>query len=109
MDQILGGSTSKYQKVKPDPYPNFRGAGYKNPNAEKESADFSLRSEVHHQTPGTPEHLKKYRKSHVNQPGKIQKHYGLADDESKFPASYIYGKKTYSSESVGTVLPAQNL
>jgi len=45
--------------------------------------------------PSTPEHLKKYRKSHVNEPGKMQKHWGLADDPAKFPQAYSYGKSTY--------------
>lgn len=45
--------------------------------------------------PSTPEHLKKYRKSHVNEPGKIQKHWGFADDKARFPPTYSYGKATY--------------
>lgn len=108
MDQILGSSATKY-KVRADPYPKIQTAGSRNPNADKESADLSIRQDVHNQAPGTPEHLKKYRKSHVNQPGKIQKHWGIADDSSHFPPSYSYGKKTFGSEKVGDVLPAQNL
>ena len=60
-------------------------------------------------TPSTPEGLKKYRKSHVNEPGKIQKHWGLADDGEPFPKGYSYGKPTYISEHVGQVVKAQNL
>jgi len=56
--------------------------------------------------PSTPEHLKKYRKSHVNEPGKIQKHWGFADDKARFPPTYSYGKTTYSSEIVGNVIKA---
>lgn len=59
--------------------------------------------------PGTPEHLKKYRKSHVNQPGIIQKHYGVAEDPLKFAPSYSYGKGTFGSEHVSGVIKAQDL
>ena len=53
--------------------------------------------------------MKKYRKSHVNEPGKIQKHWGHADDPSRFPRNYSYGKPTYKSEHVRDVMKAQNL
>jgi hypothetical protein len=58
------------------------------------------------QVPGTPEHLKKFRKSHVNQPGVIQKHYGMADDPQRFPENYAYGKGTSGSEPFGNILKA---
>ena len=60
------------------------------------------------QTPGTPEHIKKYRKSHNNQPGMKQVHYGLQGDNSRAD-NFLYGKKTYQSEHVNTVMQAQNL
>lgn len=53
--------------------------------------------------------MKKYRKTHNNEPGKIQKHAGQAEDAPKFPANYSYGKTTYASEGVATVVKAQNL
>lgn len=56
--------------------------------------------------PSTPEHLKKYRKSHVNEPGKIQKHWGVADDAKRFADNYSYGKSTYSSDPVSQVIKA---
>jgi hypothetical protein len=59
--------------------------------------------------PGTPEHLKKYRKSHVNQPGIIQKHYGVAEDALRFPDNHSYGKQTFGSEHVSGVIKAQDL
>lgn len=43
------------------------------------------------------------------QPGTIQKHWGVADDESRFPKNYSYGKPTYESEHVSEVIKAQNL
>lgn len=43
------------------------------------------------------------------QPGQIQKHWGVADDQSRFPKDYAYGKGTYGSEHVSDVIKAQNL
>ena len=57
-----------------DPIPGIAAAGYEIVGVrERENADFNIRSDVHlpGDTPSTPEHLKKYRKSHVNEPGKI--------------------------------------
>jgi len=59
--------------------------------------------------PGTPEHLKKFRKSHVNQPGQIQKHYGTAEDPLVHPPGFSYGKTTHGSEHVYDVIKAQDL
>ena len=39
-------------------------------------------------------------------PGTIQKHWGVADDASRFPANYSYGKPTYESEHVSEVIKA---
>jgi hypothetical protein len=63
MSTVPGIQTNK--KMRPDPIPNIRPAGL-NPTSEHESADYSIRQDVHNQAPGTPEHLKKFRKSHVN-------------------------------------------
>ena len=43
------------------------------------------------------------------QPGQIQKHWGVADDASRFPKGYSYGKPSYESEHVGSVIKAQTL
>lgn len=59
--------------------------------------------------PGTPEHLKKYRKSHQNQPGIKQVHPGLYDDAPNVTENHAFGKKTYGSEHVDNVMKAQNL
>ena len=56
--------------------------------------------------PTTPDGLKKYRKTHVMQPGTIQKHWGVADDDSRFPKNYSYGKPSYESEHVSSVIKA---
>lgn len=63
---------------------------------------------IYFQVPGTPEHLKKYRKSHNNQPGLKQVHYGMAQDNNR-SESFLYGKKTYVGEHVDQVIQAQNL
>lgn len=92
-----------------DPNPKLSAAGFEIVGVrERENADFNIRQDMHlpKQTPSTPDTLKKYRKSHVNEPGKIQKHWGHADDPSPFPAAYSYGKPTYISEHVGEVVKA---
>jgi len=40
------------------------------------------------------------------QPGTIQKHWGVADDASRFPKGYSYGKPSYESEHVSSVIKA---
>lgn len=95
-----------------DPTPKLSAAGHQIVGVrERENADFNIRQDVHLSAnePSTPDTLKKYRKSHVNEPGKIQKHWGLADDAKPFPDSYSYGKPTYTSEHVSNVIKAQNL
>lgn len=95
-----------------DPTPKLSAAGHQIVGVrERENADFNIRQDVHlpANEPSTPDTLKKYRKSHVNEPGKIQKHWGLADDPKAFPDNYSYGKPTYTSEHVSNVIKAQNL
>ena len=80
---VLGQATEKSVRVNNDPIPKIRGAAYQIVGVrDRENADFSIRQDVHlpPEAPSTPEHLKKYRKSHVNEPGKIQKHWGVAED-----------------------------
>lgn len=71
---VLGQATEKSVRVRQDPIPKIQGAGYQIVGVrDRENADFSIRQDVHlsSNAPSTPEHLKKYRKSHVNEPGKI--------------------------------------
>lgn len=112
MATVLGQATEKSVRVNNDPIPKIRGAGYQIVGVrDVENADFSIRQDVHlaKDAPGTPEHLKKYRKSHVNEPGKIQKHWGVAEDQKKFADNYSYGKSTYGSDPVDKVIKAQTL
>jgi len=68
MTTVLGEKSSKM--TRPDPIPKLNAAGFQVPGVDLESADYSIRQDVHLAgAPGTPEHLKKFRKSHVNQPG----------------------------------------
>ena len=106
MTTVLGARTNQ---ARPDPIPKIRAAGHQISGVENESADYSIRQDQHMNVPGTPEHLKKYRKTHVNQPGQIQRHYGVADDPLKYPANFSYGKGTHNSEHVNEVIAAQNL
>ena len=59
--------------------------------------------------PGTPEHIKKYRKSFQNQPGLKQIHPGMINDAINVPGNHAFGKKTYGSEHVNEVIKAQNM
>lgn len=59
-------------------------------------------------TPSTPPHVKKYRKSFHNQPGIRQVHPGMLGDNNR-PPTHIYGKPTGESEHVEKVIKAQNL
>jgi hypothetical protein len=64
----------KSVRVTNDPIPNIRTAGYEIVGVRsRENADFNIRADEHlpRDHPSTPESLKKYRKSHVNEPGKI--------------------------------------
>jgi len=64
MSDVLGYTN---RHTRPDPIPKIRAAGHMIMGSESEAADYSIRQEVHlNNEPGTPEHLKKFRKSHVN-------------------------------------------
>ena len=107
---VLGRAYEKSAKIMMDPVPNLRSAGHQIVGVgERESADYNIRADMQLITPGTPDQLKKYRKSHVNLPGKIQKHWGHAEDAPHFAANYSYGKGTYQSEHVSNVIKANNL
>ena len=62
---VLGHSS---RHSRPDPIPKIRAAGHQIMGADIEAADYSIRQDIHSSAnaPGTPEHLKKFRKSHVN-------------------------------------------
>ena len=109
---VLGQAIEKSVRVRDDPVPKIRVAGHQIVGVrERENADFSIRQDMHLPAdyPQTPNELMKYRKSHVNEPGKIQKHWGHADDVSRFPKDYSYGKTTFGSEHVAGVIKAQNM
>lgn len=96
-------------RVRPDPIPNIRAAG-----KIIAVGDESTKTAIKHDNnlahvPGTPEHIRKYRKSTQNQPGIKQVHPGLFHDAPKVPDNFSYGKKTYGSDHVDTVIKAQNL
>lgn len=111
MSAVLGVRDSTKLKVMADPVPKIRAAGFQISGVELENADYSIRQDVHlgDGEPSTPDGIKKFRKSHVNQPGQIQKHPGVADDPMRFPKNYSYGKATYDSEHVQNLIKAQNL
>jgi len=58
-------STGRFDHV-----PNIRAAGRLIALGPNEGAEYCLKSDIYKgETPGTPEHIKKYRKSFQNQPG----------------------------------------
>lgn len=62
--------------------------------------------------PGTPPHLKKYRKTGNMEPGQIMVHPGLADGRKATDYSYAFGEKNAAmrvQQPVGDVIKAQNL
>lgn len=90
-----------------DPIPNIRAAG-----RIIAMGDDGTHAALQHgigNNPGTPEHIKKYRKSFQNQPGIKQVHPGLVDDGVPVQDVHRFGKKTAISEQAGDVLKAQNL
>lgn len=99
-------------RIKQDPIPNIRAAG-KVIALGGESADVCIRSDVYlgsqNGGPGTPEHIKKYRKSFQNQPGLKQIHPGMVNDAPNVPDNHAFGKKTYGSDHVDVVIKAQSL
>jgi len=84
-----------------DPYPNYRPAGYR-PVTIDEGTQYCIKPEER-QGPGTPEHIKKYRKSEKNAFGKTITHYGKVDDVLP-PDSHTYGLVTADSIHVPHVL-----
>ena len=67
---VLGRSREQSVKVMVDPVKNLRTAGHEIVGVrERENADYNVRQDVHMSVPDTPDNLKKYRKTHVMQPG----------------------------------------
>lgn len=95
--------------IKKGNLPQVMAAGQMKNAGVKENADYSIRQDVHMSRSDTPEHIRKYRKSNVNEPGKIQKHWGMADDQPKMDQSHSFGKVAVDSEHVDQILKAQNL
>ena len=88
-----------------DAMPNVRKAGVS--TKATDSAAMCLQPSAD-SGPGTPPHLKKYRKSHQNQPGIKQIHPGLFDDQINFPSSHAFGKKYAGSDHVDQIIGPQN-
>lgn len=61
------------------------------------------------QRTSTPEHIKKYRQSYRQQPGIRVQHFGLKEDNENLNLNNIYGKQSFASDHVSTVIKAQNL
>lgn len=91
-----------------DPIPNIRAAGRIIAMGD-DGTHAALQHTGGQGGPGTPDHIKKYRKSFQNQPGTKQLHPGMVDDGVPVGDSHKFGRKTAASEQVGDVIKAQNL
>lgn len=98
---ILAGSRGMQ-----DPIPGIRAAGKVIAMGNESTAVAIKHDENLGHVPGTPEHIRKYRKSFQNQPGIKQIHPGLINDAPNVPDNYAFGKKTYGSDHVSTVIKA---
>jgi len=58
---------------------------------------------------GTPPHIRKFRKTHDMEPGKIVVHHGLREGRPEIDPTRSFGKKGLSSDPVAEVVKAQNL
>ncbi|QDZ23086.1 hypothetical protein HOP50_09g56260 [Chloropicon primus] len=84
-----------------DTSPHIRPAGKTN-DVSNEGAQFCLSMG---ERPSTPPEIKKYRQSTIHEPGKIVKHYGLADDVVKDgPFGYVANTIGERPESVHQVM-----
>ena len=99
-------------RFRQDPIPKVQTAG-KMFTTNGQNADMCIRSDQYgkHQdgNPGTPEAIRKFRRSTNNEPGKIVVHHGLQNDDRNTDDAHSYGKKTFGSEHVNEVIKAQNL
>lgn len=112
MATVLGRALEQSVRVTKDPIPQIRQAGHEIVGVrERENADYNIRPDQHLRSdePSTPDSLKRFRKTHVLQPGQIQKHWGVAEDQKRYPEAHSYGKETYASEHVQDVIRAQDL
>lgn len=92
--------------TRPDPIPNIRAAGFQ-PKGSDDSAAHGFRSS---EGPGTPEAIKKYRKSFQNDVGTRAVHHGVfGDHENVNNLNKAYGRVTTGSEGLGSVIKAQTL
>ena len=99
-------------KIRADPIPKIQNAG-KIIATGGSTADHSIRPDIYPKinagNPGTPERLKKYRKTTNILPGQIVVHPGLQESQPDLPSGYAFGRKTQFSEPVKDTIKAQNL
>jgi len=105
-------SRPKGVKIRDDPLPKIQNAG-KIIATGGHNADMSIRQDVYGYTgpgnPGTPEHIKKFRKTNNCEPGQIMVHPGFQQDRKPIDYHKSFGKQTHFSEAVGQIVKAQNL
>mmetsp|Transcript_33680 Transcript_33680/g.38289 ORF Transcript_33680/g.38289 Transcript_33680/m.38289 type:complete len:425 (-) Transcript_33680:161-1435(-) len=90
-----------------DPRPGVKAAGKVDLTSD-EGTDKCVQQDIFYQAPGTPDKIKKYRKSYNAEPGARVVHYGLAEDVKRVNPNQMYGKKTYGSDHVNQVIRPNN-
>lgn len=105
-------SAAPKEKFRPDPVPAIRDAG-KHILTNGHNSDNCIRVDMFPLekpgNPGTPPHIKKYRKLAHMDPGQIQVHPGLQDDKQPVGKDHAYGRPQYVSDHVDVVIKSQNL
>lgn len=95
--EVGTGVPAKPPKFRQDPIPKVRTAGKHIAMGDDNAQNCIKETMVN---PGTPESIKKFRKTHWNQPGIKQVHPGQAHDSQPVGRDHTYGKGTYGSDHV---------
>lgn len=90
-----------------DFYPKLPSSGFEPPGRDVNVAQCF--NPITGERKRTPEHIKKYRQSYKQQPGIRVQHFGLKEDHENLDKNNIYGKASYASDHVSTVIKAQNM
>lgn len=102
-------SIPKGVRIRDDPLPKIQTAG-KIIATGGSNSDHSIRPELYGFSnpgnPGTPDNMRKYRRTTNNSPGQIIVHPGLQSGKPEIPKGHIYGKKTQFSDTVKETVKA---
>ena len=96
-------------KIRQDPIPGIQAAG-KVIATGGHNADMAIRQDMYgfegRGNMGTPPHIRKFRKTHDMEPGKIVVHHGLKEGRPEIDTTRAFGKQGLSSDPVAEVVKA---